>query len=43
MNLKYFLENKLNKFCSIFFDKDRDEGNLHPVLDEVVDNWNDIR
>ena len=29
-------------FCSIFFDKDREEGNLHPVLDEVVDNWNEL-
>ena len=25
---------------NVFFDKDREEGNLHPVLDEVVDSWN---
>ena len=37
---KIFPSEQVQKFCSIFFDKNRDEGNLHPVLDEVVDNWN---
>ena len=36
---KIFSKNQVEQFCSIFFDKNRDEGNLHPVLDEVVDNW----
>ena len=33
------LEDNYTKL-NVFFDKDREEGNLHPVLDEVVDNWN---
>ena len=37
---KIFSSEQVEKFCSIFFDKDRDEGNLHPTLDEVVDSWN---
>ncbi len=37
---KIFSGEQVKIFCSIFFDKDREEGNLHPVLDEVVDNWN---
>ena len=36
---KIFSSEQVEKFCSIFFDKDRDEGNLHPSLDEVVDSW----
>ena len=39
---KIFSSKQVDKFCSIFFDKDREEGNLHPVLDEVVDNWNGL-
>ncbi len=39
---KIFSTEQVDKFCSIFFDKDREEGNLHPVLDEVVDNWNGL-
>jgi type I restriction enzyme R subunit len=37
---KIFTNEQVDKFCAIFFDKDREEGNLHPVLDKVVDNWN---
>ena len=37
---KVFSSEQVEKFCAIFFDKDREEGKLHPVLDEVVDNWN---
>ena len=37
---KIFTSEQVDKFCAIFFDKDREEGNLHPVLDKVVDNWN---
>ncbi len=39
---KIFSNEQVEKFCSIFFDKNREEGNLHPVLDEVVDNWNGL-
>ncbi|WP_440907533.1 type I restriction endonuclease subunit R [Candidatus Pelagibacter sp.] len=39
---KIFSGEQVDMFCSIFFDKDREEGNLHPVLDEVVDNWNEL-
>jgi type I restriction enzyme R subunit len=39
---KIFSSEQVEKFCAIFFDKDREEGNLHPVLDEVVDNWNTL-
>ncbi len=39
---KIFSSEQVDNFCSIFFDKDREEGNLHPVLDEVVDNWNGL-
>tara|TARA_B100001540_G_scaffold218990_1_gene193501 strand:- start:556 stop:1437 length:882 start_codon:yes stop_codon:yes gene_type:complete len=39
---KIFSSEQVDMFCSIFFDKDREEGNLHPVLDEVVDNWNGL-
>jgi type I restriction enzyme R subunit len=37
---KIFSKEQVEQFCSVFFDKDREEGSLHPVLDEVVDNWN---
>jgi len=37
---KIFSIEQVEKFCSVFFDKNREEGNLHPQLDEVVDNWN---
>ena len=36
---KIFSKDQVEQFCSIFFDKHRDEGTLHPVLDEVVDSW----
>jgi type I restriction enzyme R subunit len=39
---KIFSSEQVEKFCAIFFDKDREEGNLHPVLDKVVDNWNTL-
>ncbi len=29
-------------FCEIFYDRDRDEGSLHSILDQVVDNFNQI-
>ncbi len=32
----------VNRFCEIFFDRNRDEGNLHPILDRVVDQFKKI-
>jgi len=32
----------VNRFCEIFYDRNRDEGNLHPILDRVVDKFNSI-
>ena len=36
---KLFTPNQVEGFCTVFFDKNRDEGLLHPILDEVVDKW----
>ena len=30
----------VNRFCEVFYDPKRDEGNLHPILDRVVDKFN---
>ena len=32
----------VNRFCKIFYDPNRDEENLHPVLDQVVDKFKSI-
>ena len=32
----------VNRFCNIFYDPQRDEGNLHPILDRVVDHFKRI-
>ena len=32
----------VNRFCKVFFDPNRDEGNLHPVIDQVVDKFKEI-
>ena len=32
----------VNRFCKVFYDPRRDEGNLHPILDHVVDKFNSI-
>ena len=32
----------VNRFCEIFFNPDRDEGSLHPILDNVVDKFKTI-
>lgn len=32
----------VNRFCKVFYDPGRDEGNLHPILDGVVDKFNSI-
>ena len=32
----------VNRFCEVFYDPKRDEGNLHPILDLIVDKFNSI-
>ena len=32
----------VNRFCEVFYDPNRDEGDLHPVLDRVVDQFRRI-
>ena len=32
----------MNRFCKVFYDPNRDEGNLHPVIDRVVDKFKEI-
>ena len=32
----------VNRFCEVFYDPNRDEGNLHPILDQVVDKFNSL-
>jgi type I restriction enzyme R subunit len=37
-----YTHQNVDDFCKIFFDPNRDEGQLHPVLDMVVDKWKEI-
>jgi type I restriction enzyme R subunit len=32
----------VNRFCEVFYDPDRDEGSLHPILDQIVDQFKSI-
>ncbi len=32
----------VDRFCKVFYDRNRDEGDLHPVLDRVVDQFKKI-
>jgi type I restriction enzyme R subunit len=32
----------VNRFCEVFYDPNRDEGSLHPILDSVVDKFKSI-
>ncbi|MEK9695062.1 MAG: type I restriction endonuclease [Candidatus Poseidoniales archaeon] len=32
----------VNRFCKVFYDPNRDEGDLHPILDHVVDKFMSI-
>ena len=32
----------VNRFCEVFYDPNRDEGNLHPILDQIVDRFKSI-
>ena len=38
-----YTHQNVDDFCKIFFDPSRDEGQLHPVLDLVVDKWKEIK
>jgi type I restriction enzyme R subunit len=38
-NFHLYTNEDVNRFCEVFFDPRRDEGNLHPMLDRVVDNF----
>jgi len=35
-----YTKEDINRFCEVFFDPNRDEGNIHPTLDLVVDKFN---
>jgi type I restriction enzyme R subunit len=37
-----YTKEDVNRFCEVFFDPDRDEGSLHPILDSVVDKFQTI-
>ena len=37
-----YTKEDINQFCEVFYDRDRDEGSLHSMLDKVVDNFNRI-
>lgn len=41
-NFHLYTNEDVNRFCEVFYDPRRDEGNLHPMLDRVVDNFNRI-
>jgi type I restriction enzyme R subunit len=37
-----YSQSDINGFCEVFYDLRRGDGELHPFLDVVVDNWNGI-
>ncbi len=37
-----YTKEDINQFCEVFYDRDRDEGSLHSMLDKAVDNFNRI-
>ena len=41
-NLHLYTHEDVNRFCEVFYDRNRDEGDLHPVLDRVVDQFKKI-
>lgn len=41
-NFHLYTNEDVNRFCEVFYDTRRDEGNLHPILDRVVINFNRI-
>ena len=41
-NFHLYTHEDVNRFCAVFYDPNRDEGSLHPILDDVVDRFNGI-
>ena len=41
-NFHLYTKEDVNRFCKIFFDPDRNEGALHPILDNAVDKFETI-
>jgi type I restriction enzyme R subunit len=41
-NFHLYTHEDVNRFCALFYDPNRDEGSLHPILDNVVDRFNGI-
>ena len=39
---KLFTQEQVEEFCTNFYDENRDEGSIHPMLDAVVDLWNTL-
>ena len=39
---RLYTPDDVNQFCKLFFDPNRDEGDLHPILDRVVDEFNKL-
>jgi type I restriction enzyme R subunit len=37
-----YTKEDVNRFCKVFYDPNRDEGSLHPILDHVVDKFRAI-
>lgn len=37
-----YTKEDVNRFCEVFYDKERNEGHLHPILDHVVDKFRAI-
>ncbi len=37
-----YTNEEVDSFCRIFFNPQRDDGNLHPIIDRVVDRFNEI-
>lgn len=41
-NFHLYTNADVNRFCAVFYDPKRDDGNLHPILDCVVIKFNSI-
>ena len=37
-----YTQRDVDRFCEVFYDPDRDEGGLHPILDSAVDKFKSI-
>ena len=41
-NFHLYTHEDVNRFCEVFYDRNRDEGDLHPILDRIVDQFKKI-